>query len=164
MKNRWAQGIQPRNFAWVLKGQLAISERPGGQSRTHRKVRRQEEIVWLKQERFTRVVSTLPTEHNLYAYDDLGIPASHLAIDPESDLAVSLPLAFDSLQKWVLDGEKLLVHREDVGEQLLGIMAGFLLHTDRVQTMTQALSVMEHMFGQQIGPEGRIFVRTVAHV
>ena len=30
MKGKWAQGIQPRNFAWILKDKLAICERPGG--------------------------------------------------------------------------------------------------------------------------------------
>ena len=29
MKGKWAQGIQPRNFAWVIKDKLAICERPG---------------------------------------------------------------------------------------------------------------------------------------
>jgi len=67
MKNRWAQGIEPRNFTWVLKDQLAVSERPGGYSRNHRRVRRQEEILWLRQESFSRIVSLLPSSHNLYA-------------------------------------------------------------------------------------------------
>ncbi|MEY2406052.1 MAG: hypothetical protein QOG39_968, partial [Acidimicrobiaceae bacterium] len=28
MKGKWAQGIQPRNFAWVIKDKLAVCERP----------------------------------------------------------------------------------------------------------------------------------------
>lgn len=158
MRNRWAQGIQPRFFSWVLKNQLAISERPGGYSRTHRRVRRQEEIVWLKQEQFTRIVSTLPTEHNLHAYEELGMPASHLPIEDNEDLSINLPFAYNSIQKWVEDGEKMLMHREEIGDELLGIVAGFLLYTNRVSTTTQALSVVEHMFQQQIGPKGRRYL------
>ena len=30
MKGKWAQGITPRNFVWVLKDRLAVCERPGG--------------------------------------------------------------------------------------------------------------------------------------
>ena len=29
MKGKWAQGITPRNFVWVLKDRLAVCERPG---------------------------------------------------------------------------------------------------------------------------------------
>lgn len=158
MKNRWAQGIQPRNFAWVLKDQLAISERPGGYSRTHRRVRRQEEIVWLKQEHFSRIVSTLPTEHNLHAYEEQGMPASHLPVGNGEDLPITLPVVYRSIQKWVEDGEKILMHREEIGDELLGIIAGFLLFTKRVPTVTQALSVVEHMFQRQIGPQGRRYL------
>ena len=32
-----------RNFTWVIKDRLAMSERPGGFAPNHRKVRRQEE-------------------------------------------------------------------------------------------------------------------------
>ena len=48
MKGKWARGITPRFFAWIIKGHLAVSERPGGYARNHRKVRRHEEILWLR--------------------------------------------------------------------------------------------------------------------
>ncbi len=57
MKGKWAAGIPPRNFTWVIKDRLAMSERPGGFAPNHRKVRRQEEIIWLQMQGFTRVVS-----------------------------------------------------------------------------------------------------------
>ena len=47
MKGRWAQGLEPRAFCWIIKDRLAASERPGGFARNHRKVRRQEELIWL---------------------------------------------------------------------------------------------------------------------
>ena len=56
MKGKWAAGIPPRNFAWVIKDRLAVSERPGGYARTHRRVRRQEEIIWIREQGFGRVV------------------------------------------------------------------------------------------------------------
>jgi len=48
MKGKWAKGIPPRFFAWVIKDRLAVSERPGGYARNHRRVRRHEEILWLR--------------------------------------------------------------------------------------------------------------------
>jgi len=63
MKGKWAAGIPPRNFAWVMKDHLAISERPGGFAPNHRRVRRQEEIIWLRVQGFGRVISLLPSPH-----------------------------------------------------------------------------------------------------
>ena len=40
MKGKWAQGIVPRNFTWVVKEQVAVCERPGGVGSNHRRVRR----------------------------------------------------------------------------------------------------------------------------
>ena len=77
LKGKWAKGIPPRFFAWIIKGRLAVSERPGGYARNHRKVRRHEEILWLRGEGFTRIVSLLPSPHNLHAYDELGVTWSH---------------------------------------------------------------------------------------
>ena len=70
VKGKWAAGIPPRNFTWVIKDRLAMSERPGGFAPNHRKVRRQEEIIWLQVQGFTRVVSLLPSSHNLQAYEE----------------------------------------------------------------------------------------------
>ena len=48
MRGKWAAGIEPRSFTWVYKGILAVSERPGGSTTVHRRVRRDEELLWLK--------------------------------------------------------------------------------------------------------------------
>ena len=44
MRGKWAGGIVPRSFTWIIKDRIAISERPGGCGDVHRRVRRQEEI------------------------------------------------------------------------------------------------------------------------
>jgi len=71
MKGKWAAGIEPRNFAWVMKDQLAVCERPGGYGANHRRVRRQEEIIWLRQQGFDIVFSLIPGSHNLNNYREL---------------------------------------------------------------------------------------------
>ena len=78
MRGRWAAGIVPRNFCWIIKDHVAVSERPGGYAPNHRKVRRQEELLWLRAQGFTRVVSLLGSTHNLHAYDELGLEWSRL--------------------------------------------------------------------------------------
>lgn len=158
MKNRWAQGIEPRYFTWVLKDQLAISERPGGYSRNHRRVRRQEEILWLRHAGFTRIVSLLPSEHNLAAYEELAVPSSHLPFSSDDDPRVVLPAIFNSLHKWLEEGDRILLHREELGDELMGVVAGYLLFTKRLTTTSQAITVVEHLLHKQMGPIGRAMV------
>ena len=35
VKGKWAQGIEPRHFCWIITNQLAICERPGGFGANH---------------------------------------------------------------------------------------------------------------------------------
>ncbi len=143
---------------WVLKDQLAISERPGGYSRNHRPVRRQEEIIWLRQAGFDRVVSLLPTSHNLQAYDDLEVVSSHLPFASDDDPRTALAPIFTSLQNWLDRGEKVLLHREEVGDEMMGIIASYLLWSGRIDSSTKAVSVVERLMHKQMGPAGRMLV------
>ena len=59
-KGKWAQGIKPRHFHWIIQDQLAVCERPGGFGANHRKVRRQEEIIWIREQGFDLVQKSLP--------------------------------------------------------------------------------------------------------
>ncbi len=158
MKNRWAQGIPPRNFTWVLKDQLAVSERPGGYSRNHRSVRRHEEILWLRQEGFTRIVSLLPSTHNLHAYEELDVVSSHVPFAATDDPRTCLPPIFKALQKWLDNGDRILLHREELGDEVMGVIAGYLLWTKRLSSPQQAISVAEQLLQKQIGPPGRELV------
>jgi hypothetical protein len=156
VRGKWAAGIPPRNFTWVIKDRLAISERPGGYARNHRRVRRQEEIIWLREQGFTRVVSLLGSTHNLHAYEELGVPWSH------DDPRVVLPSLFQQLQGWLGQGEKVLVHQEDLGDRLMGVMAGFLLNSGALKSGPQAIAVLERIVGRQMGPPGRELVALAA--
>src|SRR5438445_13702945 len=108
MKGKWAAGIPPRNFAWVIKDHLAVSERPGGYARTHRRVRRQEEIIWIREQGFNRIVSLLASPHNLHAYDELGVAWEHFPFGPQVDAGPVLAELYPKLRAWLADGEKIL--------------------------------------------------------
>ncbi|HEV7887413.1 MAG TPA: hypothetical protein VGO92_07635 [Acidimicrobiales bacterium] len=158
MRGKWAAGIEPRNFAWIVKDKLAVSERPGGYARNHRKVRRQEEIIWLREQGFTRVVSLLSSNHNLHAYDELGMPWSHVPFGQGEELQDSLTKLYTGLRQWMADGEKLLVHQEELGDRLMGVVAGYLLWTKVLQSGPQAIAVIEQIVQKQMGPAGREIV------
>ena len=161
MRGKWAAGIEPRNFAWIIKDKLAVSERPGGYARNHRRVRRQEEIIWLREQGFTRVVSLLASPHNLHAYDELGVSWAHFPFPASADPADVLPDLFVSLRQWMTDGDKVLLHMEELGDRLMGVLAGYLLWVGLLQSGPQAITVLEQIVHRQMGPPGRELVALV---
>jgi hypothetical protein len=158
VKGKWARGIPPRFFAWIIMGQLAVSERPGGYSRNHRQVRRKEEILWLKSEEFTLVVSLLPSPHNLHAYEELGLPYAHLPFALHDDPAAVLPDLYKQLREWLGAGGRVLVHAEEVNDRLMGVVGGYLLWAGLVPTAPQVIAVVEKLLQRQMGPAGRELV------
>ena len=161
MRGKWAQGIEPRNFAWIVKDKLAVSERPGGYARNHRKVRRQEEIIWLREQGFSRIVSLLASNHNLHAYDELGMPWSHIPFGTNIEIRPALSELYTSLRDWLAAGEKLLVHQEELGDQLMGIVSGYLIWTGMLDSGPKAIAVIEQIVHKQMGPAGRELVAIV---
>ena len=159
LRGRWAQGLEPRGFCWIFQDRLAASERPGGFARNHRKVRRQEELIWLVGHGFTHVLSLLDSPHNLYAYEQAGLPYEHVPLGRHDDWAQSLERAYATLKKWLDDpAEKVLVHHEEFGERLMGVLAGYLLYTGFVTEGPHAIVVMEKITGRQLGAPGREIV------
>lgn len=163
MSGRWAGGIVPRNFSWVLKDSLALSERPGGTYMTHRSTRRHEELLWIDREGFSRVVSLLSTPHNLHAYEQQGLAFAHLPVDPaDARLSQVLEDLYTCLRGWLSAGEKVLVHHEQVGDVVLGVAAGYLLWSGRLESTTQAVTIVERLVRRRIGSSGRSLVAAVA--
>jgi hypothetical protein len=155
MRGKWAAGIKPRLFTWVIKDKLAVCERPGGYARNHRKVRRHEEILWIKSHGFTRVVSLLASPHNLHAYDEEKLTWSHLPFSPTDDPGDVLPVLYAKLRGWLAGGERVLVHHEQVDDRLMGVVAGYLRWSGLVPEGAQAIAVAERLFGRQMGSPGR---------
>ncbi|MCU1458048.1 MAG: hypothetical protein JWL73_2140 [Actinomycetia bacterium] len=159
MKGRWAQGLEPRFFCWIIKGRLAASERPGGFARNHRKVRRQEELIWLAAHGFTHVLSLLDSPHNLHAYDEANIAYEQLPIGRFDELPDQLARIYARLQEWMDDPtERILVHHEEFGDKLMGVLAGYLLYAGLMTGGPDAMLVVERLTGREIGREGRELV------
>ena len=158
MRGKWERGIEPRNFAWVIRDQLAVSERPGGYARNHRKVRRHEEILWLRNQGFTRIVSLLPSPHNLHAYDEHGATWSHFPFGPAADSRATLGELYPQMQAWLAAGERILVHQEELSDRVMGVVAGYLVVTGLIESGPEAVMVVEQILHRQMGPGGRELV------
>jgi hypothetical protein len=158
VKGKWAAGIPPRNFTWVIRDRLAVSERPGGFAPNHRKVRRQEEIIWLQVQGFNRVFSLLPSSHNLQAYEEKSMASVHFSLPPSGDARGVLADLYRELHGRLSGGERVLLHQEELGDRVTGVVAGYLLWSDRLPSEPQAITVLEHMTGHPMGPSGRELV------
>jgi hypothetical protein len=165
MKGKWAQGIQPRNFAWILKDKLAVCERPGGYGANHRRVRRQEEIIWIREQGFTCVVTLIPSPHNLHNYDELGVAWRHLPFGPHDDALTVIETLFPELAAMLAAGGKVLVHQDELSDRVAGLMAGYLLWAEVNDiTAPQATSLVERLLSRQMGPLGRDLVALAATI
>ena len=164
MKGKWAAGIPPRNFTWVIKDRLAMSERPGGFATNHRKVRRQEEIIWLQVQGFNRVVSLLPSSHNLQAYEEKSLASVHYPLPSSGDVRGVLSDVYRDVHGRLGAGERILVHQEELGDRVSGVIAGYLLWSSRLPTGPQAVTVLEHLTGHPMGPSGRELVAAAAQL
>jgi len=159
LRGRWAQGLQPRFFTWVIKDRLGTGERPGGFARNHRKVRRQEELIWLSVNGFTHIVSLLDSPHNLHAYEEAGLAYVQVPLGPHDELAPRLDSIYTTLAKLLDDpAEKLYLHYEEFGDRLLGVIAGYLLHAGIVESGPHAISIVEKLSGRSLDALGREIV------
>ena len=155
MKGKWASGIAPRNFAWIIKDRLAISERPGGYARAHRPVRRQEEIIWIREQGFARVVSLLTSPHNLHAYDELGVSWEHIPLPLHEDPAGRCwPSCTPSWPSGWPRRRRSSLHQEELSDRLQGVVAGYLVWSGMVPSSAHAISIVEQINSRQMGPPG----------
>ena len=150
-------GLEPRDFTWVIQGRLAVAERIGGYGFQHRRVRREEEIVWLKNAGVTSVLSLLDGNQNIAAYEAAGFATLHeplVELEPETvervfavmDVGLRAP------------GAVLLVHRDIIDEAVAGVLAGYLVHSGLVEDPIVAIHAIQEILKRPLGPEARAIV------
>lgn len=163
-KGKWAQGIVPRNFAWIMKDRLAVSERPGGYGTNHRRVRRQEEIIWIREQGFTCVVSIIPAPHNLHNYDELGVTWRHRGFDNTDEPQAYLGRLYPELRQMLADNEKILMHADNLDDTVCGLLTGYIVWSGMVPRGPEAVTLMERLVKRQLGPYGRELVHLAARL
>jgi hypothetical protein len=161
LRGKWALGITPRNFTWIIRDKLAVCERPGGYGENHRRVRRQEEIIWIRENGFGCVISIIPAPHNLHNYEELGVPYRHRPFTGTEDQNVYLAHLYRELRELLNAGVKVLVHGEEVGDRLIGIMGGYVRWSGLVTDGSQAIAITERIAGRQLDPWARELILDV---
>ena len=158
VKGKWAQGIEPRNFRWVMKDSFAVCERPGGYGANHRRVRRQEEIIWVREQGFAPVISIVASPANLHNYDELNVTWQHRPFGNHDDPEAYLASFFPELRDLLASRAKVLVHGEELGDRLSGMVAGYLVWSGLKPEGPEAISLTERLLKRQLGPPARELV------
>lgn len=153
-------GLKPRGFTWVIADKLAVAERIGGIGFQHRKVRREEEISWLVAEAgITAVISLLPSNQNVSAYEEAGLETFSVPIQGPLSTDDCGPIyeALDSALK--RSDARILIHREVIDDRIAGMLGGYLVHADLISDPVLAVAVIQEILGRPLGPDGRSFVQ-----
>lgn len=154
LRGKWALGITPRNFTWIMTDKLAICERPGGVGESHRRVRRQEEIIWLRENGFGCVISIIAAPHNLHNYDELQVPYRHRPYNGEN-LEPYLSSLYREIGELLDNDTKVVVHAEELGDLIIGVMGGYIRWSGLVDDPTRAIQVTERLAERQLDPAAR---------
>ena len=164
MRGRWAAGIVPRNFCWIIRDYARGQRAP-------RRLRAQPSegppargAALARAQGFTRVVSLLGSTHNLHAYDELGLEWSRFPMPAGSDTRDVLAELYPSLQRWLRSGERVLLHQEELGDRVMGVAAGYLLWSEILPDGPRAITCMEQLLKRQMGTVGRTIVTVVEEV
>ena len=162
-KGKWAQGIPPRDFKWVIKDRLALSEKLGGFGEQHRRVRRQEEVIWVRERRFRYVISLMPDD-DLSSYEDLGMRWKHWPLSTHLDIETVLTPIYPELQRLIRTDSPILIHMDDVNDRLAGFVSGYLVYTGMVPDVAEAVQLTEKLMGKALGPGGREMTAAAARI
>lgn len=139
----------------MIKDRLAVSERIGGYGFQHRRVRREEEIIWLKGHGVNAVMSLLGSNQNSFAYSGAGLSFASYELPDELE-----PEDVDSVFAVLAEALEpadavVLVHRDTIDDTLGGLLAGYLIYSEMLDDPIVATDVVQRILGRAIGPEGR---------
>jgi len=139
----------------VIKDRLAVSDRIGGYGFQHRRVRREEEIIWLINHGVNSVMSLLGSNQNSVAYTAAGLAFASHEVPDELEPEDAEPV-FALLSKALApEGAVVLVHRDTIDDTLGGLLAGYLIYAGMLDDPIVATDVIQRILGRAIGPEGR---------
>lgn len=150
-------GLEPRGFTWVIQSRLAVSERIGGYGFQHRRVRREEELTWLKNAGVTAILSLLDGNQNLAAYEESELDSLH---EPLSDLEPeTIRRVFAAMDTGLETADAvLLMHRDIIDDAVAGVLAGYLVHSGLIDEAIVAMAAIQEILKRPLGPEARAVI------
>lgn len=157
-------GLKPRDFVWVIAGRLAVSQRIGGYGFQHRRVRREEEIIWLRDSaKINTLVSLLTGNQNISAYEEAGFSVTHEPLPTDLAVTSDVPRVLKAIETALAPSKAVvLIHRDLVDETLAGLLAAYLIFSGMVGDPIKASAVIQEILGRPLGPEARTMMNAAA--
>lgn len=151
MGGKWADGIEPRQLDWLVSGRLGFCERPGGVGADYRRVRRQEEILWLVLNDFTLVVTLTEAPVNVHAYGEKGLRVVHLPWPTGGPDGSYLQNVHSQLTAALVASEKVLLHKDGLDDDFTGVLGALLVLSGRTKNAPQATALTERLVKRRLG-------------
>ena len=157
MSSKWSEGIEPRGFRWIITERFGVCERPGGYGVGHRRVRRLEEIIWLRRHEIDLIVSITSIPYNLHDYDERGLAYVHLPFSDPSAGTGRLQQILSTIRDHS-SSERVVLHHDSIGDRVSGVVAGYLLWSGLVDSGPEAITIAERLLERELGPMAREIV------
>jgi hypothetical protein len=123
-----ARQQEPRRIWWARPGKLCGMERPGGGGRSHRPERREAEIAYLESKGVRLVISTMPSRHNLGAYEAAGLEWHHVPVESPQRGAEALEEILPLLKRELRKRGAVAVHGDRHTDFVAAVCAAHLHH------------------------------------
>ena len=144
---------EPKRYAWIVPGQVAVAERPGGGGASHRRERREMEQEWWRAQGVRSIVSGMPSRHGLleYALDGFAI-AWHPLTEPDL-IERELPPLIAAVLRFREErpDDAVLVHVNRANEWLAGVDAALRITLGVAKDPAEALAAAG-LDGLPLGP------------
>lgn len=136
--------MEPRTYAWLVPGRLAVAERPGGGGRSHRITRREAELAWWRDQGVRAVASGMDTRHGLVEAALAGFAVRWFPIPDDDGAPAALAALAAGVQELMaeVDGA-VLVHVNRPGEWLAAVDAALRLRLGLARDVPEALAAVE---------------------
>lgn len=131
---------EPRTYAWIVPGRVAVAGRPGGCGRAHRRTARIRELDWWRDHGVVAIVSGMRTRHCLDDYAARGFEVRwHPLTDADQARDASVALAREVRDLLAARDGAVLVHCDCPNEWLAAIDAVLRMELGLARTSRTAL-------------------------
>lgn len=146
--------------AWIVPGQLAIAERPGGGGRSQRVTRRHADLAWWRAQGVATIVSTMRSRHGVTEYARMGLGVRWHPLKDVVQARAEIPrVAHDVANLLAREPGAVLVHCDRVSEWLAAVDAALRMRLGLAPDPVEALQQAE-ADGMPVGDLARALLDT----
>ena len=92
------------------------------------------------------------------------MPYLHRPYGPGDDARTVLHALYPEIHEQLTAGSKVVLHADEVGDRVAGVVGGYVRWTGMVPEGPQAISIIETITGRQLDPMGRGLIALAAEL